>query len=141
MAQQQQSPVVIVPASGPNVIIRLIWFLVIGWWLGALVSAVAWVLNVTIIFLPLGLWLINRLPTVITLRPQNRQWQLAGGVLQQGQQQRAFLLRALWFVVIGWWFSGVWMLLAYLFLLTVIGLLVAFWMYGRVGAVTTLYRS
>jgi hypothetical protein len=37
--------------------------------------------------------------------------------------------------------SGVWMLLAYLAIITVIGLPLAFWIYGRVGAVTTLYRS
>ena len=39
-------------------------------------------LLLTIVGLPLGLWIINRLPTVITLRPQDQQWRLDdGGVL------------------------------------------------------------
>ena len=56
-------------------------------------------------------------------------------------QQRPFLLRAIYFLLIGWWFSGVWMAVAYVALLTIVGFPLAFWMYGRVGAVTTLYRS
>ncbi|NBT27446.1 MAG: YccF domain-containing protein, partial [Actinobacteria bacterium] len=37
--------------------------------------------------------------------------------------------------------SGVWMALAYVCLLTILLIPISFWMYGRVGAVTTLYRS
>ena len=49
-------------------------------------------------------------------------------------------LVALIFVLIGWWFSGVWMAVAYVLLLTIIGIPGAFWMYNRIGAVTTLHR-
>jgi hypothetical protein len=59
----------------------------------------------------------------------------------RGEQQRPFWLRALWFLLVGWWFSGVWLALAYLALACIITLPLAFWLYGRVGAVTTLYRS
>jgi uncharacterized membrane protein YccF (DUF307 family) len=131
-----------VHASGPNILIRVLWFVFVGWWLGGLVSAVAWLLVVVVIGLPLGLWIINRLPTLITLRPQEQTWRLdADGILRRGKQQHDFLLRAVYFVLIGWWLSGLWMGLAYLAVLTLIGLPIAFWMYGRVGAVTTLYRS
>ncbi len=68
-----ETPIVVQP-SGPNIIIRVLWFLFIGLWLGAIVSSIAWLCNVTIIGLPLGLWLIDRLPTIITLRPQGQQW-------------------------------------------------------------------
>jgi uncharacterized membrane protein YccF (DUF307 family) len=131
-----------VHASGPNILIRVLWFVFVGWWLGGLVSAVAWLLVVVVIGLPLGLWIINRLPTLITLRPQEQTWRLdADGILRRGKQQHDFLLRAVYFILIGWWLSGLWMGLAYLAVLTLIGLPIAFWMYGRVGAVTTLYRS
>jgi len=135
--------VVIVQGGGsPNVLIRALWFVFLGWWLGGIVSLIAWLLVLTILGLPLGLWLINRLPTVITLRAQEQNWhQDADGVLRRGQQQRGFLLRAIYFVLVGWWLSGAWMALAYALMLIIIGLPIAFWMYGRVGAVTTLYRS
>lgn len=126
---------------GPNLVIRVLYFIFIGWWLGALVSGVAWFLNATIIGLPLGLWIINRLPTFITLRPQEQQWHLQDGVLVSTVEQRPFLIRALYFLIVGWWFSGIWMAIAYVALVTIIGMPIAFWMYGRVGAVTTLFRS
>lgn len=127
--------------AGPNLLIRFIYFVIIGWWLGGIVSGVAWFLNATVIGLPLGLWIINRLPTIITLRPQEASWEVRGGIVHRGVEQHPFIVRALYFLLIGWWFSGLWMALAYVFVVSVIGLPLAFWMYNRVGAVTTLYRS
>lgn len=137
----EPQPVIIIQPRGPNILVRLIYFVFVGWWLGAIVSLVAWLLNVTVIGLPLGLWLINRLPSIITLRPQEQEWRLEGGVLRQGKEQYPFLLRAAFFLLIGWWFSGVWMTLAYIALITILLIPLSFWMYGRIGAVTTFYRS
>src|SRR5438552_1649471 len=109
---EQPLPYRVEPAA-PNLLIRVIYFVLIGWWLGALVSAVAWFLVAIIIGLPFGLWLINRLPTLITLRPQEQSWRLEDGVLRHGKAQCHFLLRAIYFLLVGWWFSGVWMLMAY----------------------------
>ena len=61
--------------QGPGLLVRALWFIFIGWWLTGVVSAIAWVAMVTIIGLPLGIWLINRIPTVITLRPRTREVQ------------------------------------------------------------------
>lgn len=125
----------------PNLLLRVGWFVLVGWWLGGILSGVAWFLNATIIGLPAGLWLINRLPTFITLRPQERRWIVADGTLSPATEQRPWLLRACWFLLVGWWFSGVWLAIAYVLLVSIVGLPVAFVMYGRIGAVTTLYRS
>ena len=135
------SDVWVVRSSGPNIIIRVLWFLFVGWWVGLIVSGIAWFLNCTIIGLPLGLWMINRLPSVMTLRPQGARWRFEDGALRQGQEQYPFLVRAVYFLLIGWWLSGLWMVAAYLATVSLIGLPLAFVMYGRVGAVTTLYRS
>lgn len=125
----------------PNLLLRVIWFVLIGWWLTGILSAAAWALNATIIGLPLGLWIINRLPLVATLRPVESFYMVEGGVVISGQAQRPFLIRALYFLLIGWWLSGLWMAAAYVFLVTIVGMPLAFWMYGRIGAVTTLFRS
>lgn len=91
--------------------------------------------------LPVGLWIINRLPSIITLRPQETSLYVNARGQVTGIPQRSFLGRAIWFLLIGWWLSGVWMALAYVCLLTILLIPISFWMYGRVGAVTTLYRS
>lgn len=125
----------------PNLILRVIWFLLVGWWLAGILSVAAWALNATIIGLPLGLWIINRLPTSATLRPPSSHYRIQGGVLHSGVEQHSFIVRAIYFLLIGWWLSGLWMVVAYALLLTIVGMPAAFWMYGRIGAVTTLYRT
>jgi uncharacterized membrane protein YccF (DUF307 family) len=140
MSNRPPSAIIVQP-RGPSLLLRVVYFLFIGWWLGGIVSGVAWFLNLTVIGLPLGLWLINRLPSIITLRPQEQAWTLEGNVLRQGKQQASFLVRAIYFILIGWWLSGIWMSLAYIALLTIVLIPLSFWMYGRIGAVTTLYRS
>ena len=132
----------VIGSAGPNLLIRILWFLLVGWWLGGIVISLAWFLNVTIIGLPLGLYLLNRLPTAFTLRPQEQSWRLTpAGELRQGKEQYPFLLRAVYFLLIGWWFSGLWLAAAYIVGVTIIGLPLAFIMFNYAGAVTTLYRS
>lgn len=130
-----------VTVKPPNLLLRIVWFVLVGWWLAGILSAAAWALNATIIGLPLGLWIINRLPWVATLRPPESAYWVDEGMLRPATAQYPFLLRALYFLLVGWWLSGLWMLVAYMLLVTIIGMPGAFWMYGRVGSVTTLYRT
>jgi uncharacterized membrane protein YccF (DUF307 family) len=135
------SQVQFVEAKSPNLILRVIWFVLVGWWLTGILSAVAWALNATIIGLPIGLWIINRLPLAATLRTPSSIYRVDEGILRTGKEQYPLVIRAIYFVLIGWWLSGLWMAVAYILLLTIIGMPGAFWMYGRIGAVTTLYRT
>ncbi len=130
-----------VEVKSPNIILRVIWFVLVGWWLAGILSVAAWALNATIIGLPIGLWIINRLPFAATLRSPSSPYRLDEGILRPGREQHPLLLRAIYFVLVGWWLSGIWMAVAYALLLTIIGMPGAFWMYGRIGAVTTLYRT
>jgi uncharacterized membrane protein YccF (DUF307 family) len=130
-----------VSGGAPNLILRAIWFVLLGWWLTGILTALAWALNATIIGLPLGLWIINRLPFAATLHPVERFYLVEDGVMVSEVRQRPFLLRAIYFLLIGWWFSGLWMALAYALLISIIGMPIAFWMYNRIGAVTTLFRT
>lgn len=47
---------------------RAAYFIVIGWWFGAFWSALAWLLCILLLTLPLGVMMYNRLPAVMTLR-------------------------------------------------------------------------
>jgi uncharacterized membrane protein YccF (DUF307 family) len=131
----------IVAVKPPNLILRVMWFILVGWWLTGILSVAAWALNATVIGLPLGLWIINRLPLAATLRPLSSEYRIENGALRSAVAQHPLLLRAIYFLLIGWWLSGLWMAVAYALLLTIVGMPAAFWMYGRIGAVTTLYRT
>ena len=127
--------------QSPNILIRAAYFLLVGWWLGGVVSGLAWLLVISIIGLPLGIYLINRLPTLMTLRLPDEHLAVQGGtIVRSTRRQLPFLVRAIYFLLVGWWLCGLWMSVAYLLMLSVIGIPLAFWMYNRVGAVTTLFR-
>jgi len=133
-------------ASGPNLFVRFIWWLFIGWWASGIVVALAWLSLITLVGIPLGIWLINHLPSVLTLRPRTRTWTMgqdAEGrtvISERGRPQTPWLLRGLWFVLIGWWASAAWMVAAWIVQLTVIGLPLALLMFNRTPFVASLYR-
>ncbi len=133
---------------GPGCLVRGLYFIFIGLWLGAIWIVVAWIFNITIIGLPLGLAMINSLPQVMTLRPARRQTtvEMRDGVpvIRTGPvPQENFFVRAIYFVLIGWWFSLIWMALAWALtgVTLGLGLPIAFWMFDRVPALTTLRHT
>jgi len=50
-----------------SLLVRALWFVFVGWWATPIVVNSAWLLNVTVILLPIGIKLINLVPTVLTL--------------------------------------------------------------------------
>lgn len=132
--------------DGPGLLVRFLWWLFIGSWLSAIVIGVAWVALITIIGIPVGIWLINRLPTVLTLRPRTRAWVLGQDMDGRpvmgtvARRQTAWPIRGIWFLLVGWWASGVWMAIAWLISLTVVGLPVAVLMFNRTPFIASLYR-
>jgi uncharacterized membrane protein YccF (DUF307 family) len=80
--------------------IRALWFLFVGLWAGQIWLLVAWLFNLTLIGLPLGMWMLNQLPQVMTLRQQRR------GLHQPiARSSVPFVARAIYFVLVGWWLS------------------------------------
>lgn len=139
--------VVVERERGPNLLVRFIWWLFVGWWASGVVVTLAWLALITIIGIPVGIWLINRLPTVLTLRPRTRVWTMgedAEGrpvvIAERGRPQVAWPIRGVWFFLVGWWASALWMAAAWLIQLTVIGLPVALLMFNRTPFIASLYR-
>ena len=100
--------------QGPGCLVRVLYFIFIGWWFGLIWILGAWFFNLTIIGLPLGLAMINSIPQVMTLRPVRVQTTVvvkdgAPVLRQTAVEQHPFLLRAIYFLVIGWWFSAIWL--------------------------------
>ena len=113
--------------------IRALWFVFVGLWAGQLWLLVAWLLNLTLIGLPAGMWMLNQLPQVMTLRQERRGLQMPAG-----RSPAPFLARALYFVLVGWWLSLLWIELAWLASALIIGLPLGFLMFERAGTVATL---
>ncbi len=129
--------------ESPNIILRIIWFVAIGWWLSGIWTVVAWVLCVTVIGLPLGLMMLNSLPQVTTLRARNVQTVVnaQGAVSVVTTPQYNFLIRAVYFLLVGWWLSALWLIAAWAMGSTIIGLAISFWMVDRVPAILVLTQN
>ena len=132
--------------DGPAMWVRALWFVFVGWWLTGIVSFVAWLALVTIIGLPLGIWLINRIPTALTLRPRTSlvyAWTDAYGRTQtsiRAIEQPQWWIRGLWFLFVGWWLSGLVMLLGYMLVIMIVTLPLAVMVFNRVPFAASLYR-
>ena len=132
--------------SGPHFALRILWYLFIGWWLTGISLAVGYVAGLTIIGLPLAFWIFNRTGTILTLRPRTQTTTItvSGGVAtvtREHQKQRSLLLRAIYFVLIGWWAALVWMIVAYFICLTIIGIPIGIMMLNRLPEIYTLHRN
>jgi uncharacterized membrane protein YccF (DUF307 family) len=134
-------------SKGPGCLVRGLWFIFIGLWLGGIWCWIAWILNITIIGMPLGLWMLNRIPQVMTLKPVRTVSTVStvdGRVVitHRNPKQIFFLWRAIYFILIGWWFSLIWLFFAWLVtgITLGLGLPLAFWMFDRVPGITTLQK-
>jgi uncharacterized membrane protein YccF (DUF307 family) len=126
-------------------LIQILWFIFIGWWLGLWAIAIAWLLNITIIGLPLGLWILNNIPMILALQQPTDRLTILSDTTRTSLQETSLpqiniLLRAIYFLVIGWWWSLIWLLVAYLLSATIILLPVGLLMFRWTPFMTTLRR-
>jgi uncharacterized membrane protein YccF (DUF307 family) len=151
--------------GGPGFLMRALYFIFVGWWVGLIWLHIGFAFCAFIVTLPLGLYMLNRLPQVMTLRQSGTSTKVnvsttsavmpgatpgaAPGMMQSvnvnvsigATQQRSFLLRALYYVFIGCWLGYLWALVAYFFCATIVLLPVGIMMFDRLPAVLTLRRN
>jgi uncharacterized membrane protein YccF (DUF307 family) len=122
--------------------LRALWFLLVGWWLTLFTLTIAYLCLLTIIGLPAAFWLFDRVPLVLTLQPRS-EWAAdeVTGTITQGPEQLSLVVRALYFVFVGWWLSGIWIVAAYAFCVTIIGIPVTIVMLNMLPTVVTLQRN
>jgi uncharacterized membrane protein YccF (DUF307 family) len=140
--ENEMTTATIVAKKNPGCLVQLVWFALIGWWLGQAWVAVAWFFAATIIGMPLAVIMLNRVPEVMALRGETellvRSWN--GHTVVTEIPQYNILLRALYFILVGWWASALWLELAYALCMTIIGLPLGFWMFDRTPAIVSLRR-
>ena len=117
---------------------QFLWFIFIGWWLGAIAVLLAYLCFAFIITIPIGVKIINRIPYLMALRESPMIVSPLGTV---EIRQRNIIIRALWFIFVGIWLSLFWMIIAYTLCLTIIGTPLGFWMFDKAPAILTLRKS
>ena len=143
---QSVSPQAVIPnRDEPGCLIQVVWFIFIGWWLGGLAISLAWFLNAIIIGLPLGMAILNNIPKILALQNPERYIKTISQdgklyVVRADAPQYNFFLRALFFLLIGWWWSGVWLAFAYLLCATIILLPFGLGLFRFAPFMTTLRR-
>ena len=130
----------------PGFLMRALYFIFIGWWAGFWWLQFGYLLCLLVVTLPLGLVMLNRLPQVLTLRPNNQQVNVTvvGNVTTinvGGVQQQSFLIRALYYVFIGFWLGYIWASVGYSLCLTILGMPLGLIMLNRLPMVLTLRRN
>lgn len=133
-------PIIYEQTGRPGCLWQILWFAFIGWWLGAIWVGVAWLLCLTIIGLPVGAAMLNNVPQVMALRGRRLVRVTPDGQTSDVPQINLFI-RAVYFLLIGWWLSAIWMVLAYALCMTIIGLPLGFWMFDAVPTLVTLKRA
>lgn len=121
----------------PGCLIQILWFVFIGWWLGIAVIEIAYICFLLVITIPAGIWLINRVPLAMALRQPPVT--IIGDHVARVEQHN-ILLRALWFIFIGWWATFLWLHVAYVLCMTVVGLPLGFVMFDATPKVLTLEK-
>jgi uncharacterized membrane protein YccF (DUF307 family) len=132
--------------KNPGCLFQILWFAFIGWWLGQAWMIVAWILMITIVGIPLSVMMLNKLPWIIALRNEPVKVKVTrradGNLVEReiDKRQVNILVRAIYFILVGWWLSAIWMEAAYALCMSVIGLPIGFWMFDLVPAVVSLRR-
>ena len=133
--------------TGPPILVRIVWYLLVGWWVTGIAMAIAWLAAIVLVGLPLSFWLVNRIPTMLTLRPRREEYLVvtgADGVTRMQKlatQQTGVLLRIAYFVLVGWWLSALWMAASYVAMLTILGIPLGMLMVNRIPFVFSLHRG
>lgn len=125
---------------------RIAWFVFAGIWLTGLWVVATWVTLCTIVGRPLAARMLDLMPTVLTLRPPGSRYgvlPVSPGLLpipHPGVPQHELVIRAAYFLFVGWWASLVWMILAYVISLSAVGMPLAYRMFGLTPTVAHLER-
>lgn len=116
-------------------LVRALYFLLIGWWLALLWGWLAYLACASYVLLPVGTWMFNRVPLVLTLKPAERD------DFGKTDREFPFIIRVIWFFVVGWWLGLGCFKIGYLLCLTILFMPAGIWLLHRVPEAMTLRQA
>lgn len=126
--------------DSPSLVVRAIWFVAVGWWLTGALLSLAWALNVTVVGLPFGIKLINLVPKALTLKESASADVNRVEMGKNSGGSPGLVVRGIYFLLVGWWASAVWIGAAYVLCLSVVGLPFGVKMFNKLPKVVSLYE-
>lgn len=118
------------------ILVRIVYFLLVGWWAGLIWGLAAYVLCATWVFLPLGTVMFNRLPFVVSLDRG-----IHSPFTSRSAGDLPFLIRVIWFFVVGWWLGLLAFKVGYLLCATIVLVPFGVWLLHRVPLAMTLKHA
>jgi len=115
-----------------SIVVGVFWFLIVGWWATPLVVLGAWLANVTVVGRSLALRMANGLPVATALRDP---WEFTDA---RDPDLPHPVVRAGYFLLVGWWASLLVAVAAAFTALTVVALPVAAGLLRRMFYAATL---
>lgn len=126
-------------SSHRDIVRRLAYWLVIGWWASWLWLLLAWLFNLLILTRPWAQWMVNHLPYLLLGRSvQTREpW-----VKWRPAAERPYppLTRVVYWLLCGWWLSLLWTNVAALACASILGIPVGLLMLSYLPTVSDLSR-
>jgi uncharacterized membrane protein YccF (DUF307 family) len=67
IVEQPGARVDVIAPQQINIFLRILYLLFVGWWLSAIWTLIAYLICLTIIGLPIGLWMVDKTPALLSL--------------------------------------------------------------------------
>lgn len=141
------APSIVIQVKQRGLFVRALYFLVVGSWLSGIAMFTAGLCIASVVLMPAGLAIVNRIPQIMTLRPRSvavHTAMLADGSTQYTvgtAQQRSMLVRIVYFCFIGCWAGMLVMTAAWLLSVLIVTMPLGLMLINRVPAVFTLRRN
>ncbi len=115
-------------------LLRIIYFLLIGWWLSLIVGFFAYLCCLSIIGIPIGVYIFNRFPQILTLKPKKNYLVDTNGK----DVEINFFLRSIYFFLVGWWLGLLALKVGWFLCITIIGMPLGLLILNRIPFLMTL---
>lgn len=121
------------------------WSILAGWWASLIWDGAAWLLAATVAPMATAVLMLNRGVVIFNLRrPPEAAYQATVYTVEQvvtpEKRQLPWIVRAVYWFFIGWWFSAFWIFAGWLMMITTTGTPYARQMFNMTPTITTLKR-